>query len=209
MNRLTLTHRRLRRLILLRRRPLAALCAAVAVAAGLQAASAPPPATTSVLTAAHDLAGGSVIGAGDLTRVEFSPDSVPRGVVADPARAVGRTTTGPVRAGEPITDVRLVHGSLLDGYPGAVAAPVRIADAGAVELLRVGDVVDVISADPQGAREPQVVAGDAPVISLPERDDSGSGMVAGGLVVLAVSDETSRSLAAAGVSGLLSIAIKR
>src|SRR6478735_10182189 len=109
--------RRLRRTVLARRRPLAALCAAVALAAGLHAASAPPPRLTTVLTASHDLAAGVVVRSGDLRRTAFAPPSVPAGVLSS-ASAVGRTTAGPVRAGEPLTDVRLVTRSLLTGYPG-------------------------------------------------------------------------------------------
>ncbi len=160
-----------------------------------------------VLTAAHDLDGGTVVGRGDLSLTAFSPDSVPDGAVTTAELVVGRTTTGPVRAGEPITDVRLVAGSLLDGYPGRVAAPVRIGDPGAVALLRIGDRVDVIAADPQGRREAVVVAAGAPVVALPRASDTA--LASGGLVVLAVDEETARELAAASVSAYLSVVVTR
>lgn len=202
----------MRRTVLARRRPLAALAAAVAVAAGLQAAAEPPPPRSFVLTAAHDLAGGAVVAASDLTRVAFDPASVPSGTVVSAAEAVGRTTVAPMRAGEPITDVRLLGGSLLDGYPGKVAAPVRIADAGAVDLLKVGDVVDVLAAAPQGGSGAitgaAVVAADAPVVALPQQRESRSMAQPGGLVVVAIPDKTAQTIAAAGVSGYLSIVIK-
>ena len=56
---------------------------------------------------------------------------------------------GPVRAGEPLTDVRLVGASLAAAYPGAVAVPVRLPDAGMAALLRVGDRIDLVAADPR------------------------------------------------------------
>ena len=96
---------------------------------------------------------------------------------------------------------------MLAAYPGRVAAPVRIGDPGAVALLRIGDRVDVLAADPSGEAGADVVATDAPVIALPRRVDTGSSMVSGGLVVLAVPESTAISLAAAGVSGFLSITI--
>ena len=148
-----------------------------------------------------------MVGPADLTHTEFAPDSVPDGVIGDARAVVGRTTTGPVRAGEPITDFRLVSGSLLDGYPGRVAAPVRIGDPGAVGLLRIGDRVDVIAADPQGDREPVVVADEAPVIALPRTTETA--LATGGLVVLAVGEETARALAAAAVTGYLSVVVTR
>lgn len=207
MDRLSLLHRRLRRLLLVRRRLLAAVAAAVAVAAGLQASASPAPPTVRVLTAAHDIPGGSVISADDLARVAFRPESVPDGVLRDASAVVGRTTSGPLRAGEPVTDVRLVAPSLVAGYPGRVAAPVRIADAGAVRLLRIGDRVDVLAADPRGKRPTTRVAVDAPVVALPAGEEAHAGLVDGGLVVLAVTDETARDLAAAGVSAYLSIVL--
>jgi Flp pilus assembly protein CpaB len=193
--------------VLARRRSLAAVTAAVAVLVGLQAAAPAPSPTRMVLTAAHDLQAGSVVDPADLTPTEFSPGSVPAGVVRTPQEAVGRTTTGPVRQGEPITDVRLVGGSLLDGYPGLVAAPVRIGDPGAVALLRIGDRVDVIAADPQGRRDAAVVAADVPVVALPRASESA--LASGGLVVLAVTGETAQVLAAASVSAYLSVVVTR
>src|SRR5665811_2043844 len=163
---------------------------------------------TMVLTASHDLAGGAVVRSSDLEPAAFDPASVPSGVLATKADAVGRTTATPVRAGEPITDVRLLGGSMLAGYPGTVAAPVRIGDPGAVQLLRIGDRVDVFAADPQGDQA-RVVVSDAPVIAIPRQSDSGAGIVSGGLIVVAISDTTAQTLAAAGVSSFLSIVINR
>jgi len=206
-DRLALTRRRLRRAVLSRRRPLAAVAAALAAVIGIQAAAPPPPPTRALLTAARDLPAGSVIGAEDLTRVPFPPGSVPAGAVDDPGAVLGRTTTVPMRSGEPVTDVRILSGSLLEGYPGRVAAPVRIGDPGVVELLRIGDRVDVIAADPQGGADPEVVATDAPVLALPAAREAA--LASGGLVVLAVDDLTARRLAGAAVSTYLSVTVTR
>ncbi len=128
-------------------------------------------------------------------------------MITSGAEVVGRTTAAPVRAGEPITDVRLVSGSMLAAYPGLVAAPVRIGDPGAVGLLRVGDRVDVLAADPRGATEATVVAADAPVIAIPGQRGPESVNTSGGLVVLAITDKTAQAVAAASVSRYLSIVI--
>lgn len=209
MNRFTLMHRRVRRTVFARRRLLAALAAATAVAAGLQAATGPPAPRALLIVAAHDIPGGTAVSTSDLARVAFDPSSVPVGVIATSAEALGRTTATPVRAGEPITDVRLVGGSMLTGYPGTVAVPVRIGDPGAVALLQIGDHVDVLAADPQGRSGAVVVAAGAPVIAIPLQEEAGAAVVSGGLIVLAVTDGTAQDLAAAGVSAYLSLVINR
>lgn len=199
--------RRLRRLLLARRRLLAAVTAAFAVLVGLQATAPTPPPSRMVVTAAHDLPAGVPVAPDDLALTPFSPGTVPSGAATTRESLVGRTTTGPVRAGEPITDVRLVSGSLLEGYPGRVAAPVRIGDAGSVALLRIGDLVDVIAADPQGRREAALVAGGVPVVALPRAADTA--LASGGLVVLAVTEDTAQALAAASVAAYLSVVVTR
>src|SRR4051794_6609098 len=120
-----------RRAILARRRPLAAVCAAVAAGAALRADVPPPAPRTMVLTTAHNAASRAGLRRPEVTRTAFDPRSVRAGVVGVRI-ALGRTTAGPLRRGEPVTDVGLVASSLLDGYPGLVGVPVRIGDAGAV-----------------------------------------------------------------------------
>jgi Flp pilus assembly protein CpaB len=210
MSRLSLLFRRTRRTVLARRRPLAALCVAVAVAAGLRAATAPPPPTTMVLTAAHDLGAGVVVQPEDLQRTPYPPGSVPTGTLRKTTAAVGRTTAGPVRAKEALTDARLVAASLLQGYPGLVAVPVRIGDPGAVRLLHVGDRVDLLAADPQGGSSAQVVGRDVPVVAIPRASDGSPGLTNGGaLVVVGVPDGTAGAVAQAGVSSFLSVVLTR
>lgn len=208
MNRLTSLTRRIRRTVLARRRPLAALSAAGAVAVGLQAASPDPPARATVLTAAHDIPAGTVVRPGDVRAAAFAPANVPEGALRTAGDAVGRTTAAPLRAGEPVTDARLVAGALLDGYPGRVGAPVRISDVGAVALLRVGDRVDVLAADPRTGRA-EVVAESVPVLTVPRARDRGNELVPGALVVLAVTDETARALAGASAGSYLSLTLVR
>jgi Flp pilus assembly protein CpaB len=208
MSRLFLVVRSVRRAVLARRRPLAALCTAIAVAAGLAAHAAPPPPRTMVLTAAHDLGSGVVVQGGDLRRTAYLPASVPAGAVTRTV-AVGRTTAGPVRAGEPLTDARLVTSSLLDGYPGLVAVPVRIGDAGAVRLLRVGDRVDVLAADTGagGRGAASVVGRDVPVLAIPRPGEESPGLVTGALVVLGLPEAEARTVAQASVSSFLSVVL--
>ena len=205
-SRLARPFKRMRRAVLARRRLLAALFAGVAVAAGVQAATAPPPAAVSVLTAASDLPAGTVLGTDDVVPVDFAPDSVPAGLTDD---AVGRTLAAPVRKGEPVTDVRLVGPALTAGHPDLTAVPVRLPDAAMVELLHVGDRIDLIATDPQGDGV-SVVAYDVPVLALPASSTAptASGQ-AGALVVVGADPSDVADLSDAGVRLFLTYAFAR
>jgi hypothetical protein len=88
-----------------------------------------------------------------------------------------------------------------------VSAPVRIADAGAVRLLRPGDRVDVIAADESGSgEEVRVLAKGARVADVPQDPVDGAAGD-GALVVLSVPRETAASLAGAGISSRLAVAL--
>ena len=192
--------RTVRRAVLRRRRLLAAALTAVAAAAGLHAVAAPPGPTTRVVVAAHDLPAGAVLTPRDLAAVDLAPDTVPRDVVDDP---VGRILAGPVRAGEPVTDVRLVGPDLVAGLPDLVAAPVRLPDAAMVDLLRVGDRIDLVAADPQRGTS-QVVAAGVPVLALPTTAEAiGASALPGSLVVVGVGEGDVGPLAQASVRSLV------
>jgi len=193
--------------VLARRRPLAAGCAAVAVLAGVHAARPPAAPTVAVTVAARDLASGTVLGHDDLVTRRYPVAGAPAG--SDPG-ALGRTLAAPVRAGEPVTDVRLVAPTLVAGYPGRVALPVRIADADAVALLRAGDRIGLVAADPRRGTA-SYVAIDVPVLSLPapaEPDSPAAGLT-GRLVVVAALPEDVDRIAAAASTEVLSVVIDR
>jgi Flp pilus assembly protein CpaB len=171
-----------------------------------------------VAAAARDLSGGTTISADDLRMVKVPPESVPDGAITDEAQLTGRVLAVPVRAGETITDVRLVGPALLAGYGDQlVAAPVRIADAGSAALLQPGDVIDVLAADGVDradgetvAREARLVASDVRVVAVPRDDESalsGGDLGAGALVVLATTSRTAARLASAAVTARLSLTI--
>ena len=197
------------RAIAVRRRLLAALCAGGAAAGALTVVAPAPPATTRVLAAARELAPGRALAAGDVHTLELPPDAVPDGALGPDAAVLGRVVTGPVRRGEPLTDVRLLGLELLAALPGGdqVAVPVRIADPAAVALLRTGDRVDVLAAT-EGAAEAAVVAPGALVVAVPRADGAGLDPLDGGaLVVLAASPATARRLAQSAVAARLSVVV--
>lgn len=183
--------------------------AAGAVAIGLGVLAPPSPPTAPVVVAAADLPGGAVLGGDDLHVRRFSPATVPAGAAGGPRRWMGRVLAAPMRAGEPLTDARVVGPGLVHGYgPGIVAAPVRIADADAVALVRTGDRVDVLAPDPRGRVPPAVAVADAPVVAVPHADDELAAGNAGALVVLATTSGEAQRVAQLGVLGPLVLALR-
>ncbi|GAB3253476.1 SAF domain-containing protein [Nocardioides dilutus] len=201
-DRLAGVRRRVRRAVLRRRRLLAALLTGAAAVAALRATTPPPEPTVSVQVASHDLPAGSRVSATDLTTVEFRPGSEPDGLVEEPA---GRTLATSVRRGEPLTDARLLGPSLTDGLPGMVATPVRIPDAALASLLRVGDRVDVLAADPQGGPT-RALAASALVLALPALAEDAADSLPGRLVVLGLDDSEVSGVAGAAVTHYLTVA---
>lgn len=172
-------------------------------------------ARTPTLVAAGELSGGAALSPADIRVALVDPAAVPVGAMHSAAEAVGRVLAGPVRDGEVLTDVRLLGAGLLAGYGGhgLVAAPVRIADPGAVRLLRAGDLVDVLAAQQQRdgapvARPARVVAAAVRVVAIPATDpEERVGLGEGALVVLATTPPTAAALASAAVSGPLSVTL--
>jgi hypothetical protein len=192
--------RTVRRVVLSRRRSLAAICAAGAVLAGLHTLRPPPGPTVTVEVATHDLSSGAVLTEGDLEPRTYPARLAP---VGSAAAAVGRTLASPVRAGEPVTDVRLVAPTLLAGYPGRVALPVRIADAAAVGLLRTGD---------RRLGTASYVAVGVPVLAIPAPDSArvtSGAALSGRLVVVAAAPSDVDRIAGAAATDLLAVVISR
>ncbi|WP_190059870.1 hypothetical protein [Streptomyces echinoruber] len=90
-----------------------------------------------------------------------------------------------------------------------VTAPVRIADAATVRLLRPGDRVDVIAAeDPATGGEARVIARGARVARPPESLGDTSGTAGGGaLVALSVPRATAARLAGASATARLAVTL--
>ncbi|MEU9101737.1 RcpC/CpaB family pilus assembly protein [Streptomyces sp. NPDC048361] len=89
-----------------------------------------------------------------------------------------------------------------------VSAPVRIADAETVRLLRPGDRVDVIASansPSRGADEARILATGVRVTGVPQT--GGVSPDSGALVVLAVPRETARVLAGAGTTSKLAVTL--
>lgn len=196
---------RARRRVLLHRRPLAALACAGAAWAAIQAVAPPPPRTVGVWTAAHPMTSGTVLAAADLTRRRFSPGSVPDDRIGSPAQVIGRVLARPVGSGAVLAPSDVVGDHWLDGRSGTTAVPVRVTDAAVVPLLRVGDRVALLAADPQGRHAAELLATDATVLAVPRPVGDTTGALPGRLVVVGVPTGLADTLAAEATRRYLTV----
>ncbi|ARG65147.1 SAF domain-containing protein [Mycobacterium kansasii] len=124
-----------------------------------------------VVVAARDLRPGSALTYNDIRLETRSAATLPDGSQTDLGAVVGSTLAGPARRGEVLTDVRVLGSRLAESTagPGARIVPLHLADSALIDLVRVGDVVDVVAApatDSPAAASPvsKVVATDAVVV---------------------------------------------
>ena len=124
-----------------------------------------------VVVAARDLSPGTALTPDDVRLEKRLATTLPDGSQADLGAVLGSTLASPARRGEMLTDVRLLGSRLAESTagPGARIVPLHLADSALIDLVRVGDVVDVLAA-PAGDSPPgsqpvsRVVATDAIVV---------------------------------------------
>lgn len=135
------------------------------------AALRPDPAgtVTEVVVAAADLRPGVTLSATDISMERRSRATLPDGAQTDATELVGQTLAGPARRGEVLTDARVLGSRLagLSAGPDARVVPLRLTDEAVLDVVRPGDVVDVLGApEADAAARPRVLATDAIVVSV-------------------------------------------
>ena len=198
------TAAQLRRAVDRRRGLLAGGLAAAAVATGLSEIAPSPQPVLPVVAAVRDLPAGARVGAGDVRLIDLPAVLAPGGALRAASQATGHVLAGAVRAGEPLTDVRLL-GAGLRPADGQVAVPVRVAEPALPLLLETGDRIDVLAAAPQGEDVAHTVVADVPVLAVPHDDrDAGDGS----LLVVEAPPSAAARLAAAAVTSRLSVVVR-
>lgn len=137
---------------------------------------------THVVIAARDLAPGVEVRAADISLETRTATTVPDGAQSDLAAVIGKTLAGPARRGETLTDVRLLGPRLAESTagPNARIVPLHLDDTALLDLIRPGDVVDVLAAGAEAGVDvdavPQVVATEAVVVLVSQKPaGAGSG----------------------------------
>ena len=162
-----------------------------------------------MVTAAADLAAGTILADSDLVTGRLPASAVPSGSTASVHDLTGKRLATALRAGSPVLDTSIVGPGLLAGSPpGTVAVPVRPADQSTVQLLSPGQRVDIVLSTGNGYEEPaasEVLASDVPVLWKAGSTTDGSGLLgrqeSEGLVVVAASPTEATALASASSRG--------
>jgi Flp pilus assembly protein CpaB len=158
---------------------------------------------TQIVVAARDLAPGIELSTADLRLENRTAATVPDGSQSDVATVVGATLAGPARRGEVLTDVRLLGPRLAESAagPNARIVPLHLADTALLDLIRPGDVVDVLAAatsDTGADARPRVVATDAVVVLVSEKQ-KGAGTASDRVVLVAVGAQAANEVAGAAL----------
>jgi Flp pilus assembly protein CpaB len=162
----------------------------------------PSEGRTDVVVATRDLAPGVELVASDVRVESRSVGTIPDGATTNGTDLVGATLAGPARRGEVLTDVRVLGSRLADATagPDARIVPVHPNDAALLDLVRTGDVVDVLAVseavDGSGEQRSRVVATNAIVVlgSSAAKDRGRDGVVLVALPVLKANEVAGASL---------------
>jgi Flp pilus assembly protein CpaB len=126
--------------------------------------NAPRP-TLATVVAAADMQTGHIVEPGDVQIVAWPTDSRPPAAVSGEA-IVGRRVASPIRAGEPLTEQRVVGPSLLaSGGADRVAVALEPNPLTASGLIRPGDLVNLVGQTDAG---PRTLVEGAAVLTLTE-----------------------------------------
>ncbi|GAA1007738.1 hypothetical protein GCM10009551_088320 [Nocardiopsis tropica] len=191
------------------RRAAAALLAVLALV--LAVTTEPRGPRAEVLTAARELGPGGKLTADDVRLTTVPAELAPQDALLAADEAVGRSVTGPVGVGEILTDRRVLTDRTAGQIrPGARLVPVALQDSATMDLLRPGDVVDVVAqrkprAGDQDDGAPLVLARSATVaVAAAAQGPRQQARTA----MLAMSESEAHAVAAAALSSPLSVVFR-
>jgi Flp pilus assembly protein CpaB len=176
--------------------------ALVILAAVITLRSDPQGDHTEIVVATRDLPSGVELTADDVQLENRTAATVPDGAQSDVDAVVGATLAGPARRGEVLTDVRVLGPRLAESVagPDARIVPLPLADTALLDLVRPGDVVDVLAAGSEAGADaqPQLVATNAVVVLVSEKP-KGAGNGSDRVVLVAVGAHAANEVAAAAL----------
>jgi Flp pilus assembly protein CpaB len=182
--------------------------ALVILAAVVAVRSDPQGDRTEIVVATRDLSSGVELTADDVKIENRTAATVPDGAQSDIEAVVGTTLAGPARRGEVLTDVRVLGPRLAESVagPDARIVPLPLADTALLDLVRPGDVVDVLAGSSEAGADarPQLVATNAVVVLVSEKP-KGAGNGSDRVVLVAVGAHTANEVAAAALLQTLTL----
>jgi Flp pilus assembly protein CpaB len=177
--------------------------ALVILAAVIALRSDPQGDRAEIVVAARDLSSGVELTADDVRLETRTAATVPDGAKSDVSAIIGTTLAGPARRGEVLTDVRVLGPRLAESVagPDARIVPLPLSDSALLDLVRPGDVVDVLAAGPESSGTdagPQLVATDAVVVLVSDKP-KGAGSGSDRVVLVAVAAHAANDVAGAAL----------
>jgi Flp pilus assembly protein CpaB len=176
--------------------------ALVILAAVIALRSDPTGDRTEIVVAARDLASGVALTADDVKIESRTAATVPDGSQSDLNAVVGATLAGPARRGEVLTDVRVLGPRLAESVagPDARIVPLPLSDSALLDLVRPGDVVDVLAAASETDHEnpPRLLATNA-VVVLVSAKPKGAVNASDRVVLVAIPAHAANDVAAAAL----------
>jgi Flp pilus assembly protein CpaB len=141
-----------------------------------------PKPTVATVVATVDMPAGHIVGSSDVQVVGWPAEAHPAAAASSPQTLLGRRATAPIRAGEPLTDQRVVGPSVLAGAgPGQVAVALSPDPLTSSGVIRPGDRVNLVGQTETG---PRTLVQNASVLTLTE--ESGTVLAVPGTSAAAV-----------------------
>ena len=190
----------------------AAAAALVVLAAAAAWRDDPRADLTEVVVAGRDLSPGAELAADDVHLETLPATTVPEGARMRVDDVVGSTLAGPTRRGEVLTDVRLLGPRLAESAAGPDARIVALplADAALLDLVRPGDVVDVVAApaSADAETEARVMATDAVVVLVSEKDAGVASRGGNRVVLVALPAAAAKTVAGAALVQAVTLTLR-
>jgi len=190
------------------------VAAALVLLAGAAALRSDPGGRHSaVVVASRDLSPGDTLTVEDLQIENRLTTTLPDGAQTDITAMLSTTAAGPVRRGEVLTDVRILGSRLTEAAagPGGRVVPLQLAHDAVVDVIRVGDVVDIVAAPQSGVATdpdamPHIAATDA-VVVLISADPGGIGSSGDRVVLVALPAAAATTVAAATLDHIITLTL--
>jgi Flp pilus assembly protein CpaB len=162
-----------------------------------------------VVVAARDLSPGTALTTDDLRLEKRLTPTIPDGSQSDIDTVVGSTLAGPTRRGEVLTDVRLLGRRLAESAagPDARIVPVRPVDGAVADLVRAGDVVDIVAASETSSQSTAKVVATGAIVVLVSAKQKAQAATSERVVLVALPAASANAVAGAALTQTVTLTL--
>jgi Flp pilus assembly protein CpaB len=162
-----------------------------------------------VVVAARDLSPGAALTADDLRLEKRLAPTIPDGSQSDIDTIVGSTLAGPTRRGEVLTDVRLLGRRLAESAagPDARIVPVHPVDGAVADLVRPGDVVDIVAASETSSQSTAKVVATGAIVVLVSAKQKAQAATSERVVLVALPVASANAVAGAALTQTVTLTL--